>query len=214
MPIKDRIERLWEDHEIWALRAKGYSVVAICNETGWNKNKVRASLSRVAEEYKVESAAEIIKMELDRLDIMLVKAMEILHDKYTAYSHGKMMLDEDGEAVLDPQPVLKAIDSVLKIMDRRSKYLGLDAPTKSEQAINVHHAPNEADLQVLALIEDFKRKAQSLTPEQLQAADQPDQPALPSTPQHPTITLPTDHFTETTPTTDPDPTPEAEHEHA
>lgn len=195
MPKKDRIERLYEDHEIWALRAKGHSVAGIAQITGCSAQKVRLSLSRVAEEYKVESAAEIIKMELDRLDIMLVKAMEVLEDKYTAYSHGKMMTDQEGTPVPDPGPTLKAIDAVLKIMDRRSKYLGLDAPTKSEQAINVHHAPNEADLAVLELINDFKQKAAALTPEQLEQAS--NQPALPQQPQHQTITLPADHFTDT-----------------
>lgn len=194
---KDIIERLWEDHEIWGLRARGKSVQAICDETGWSATKVKASLSRVAEDYMVESAAEIIKLELDRLDIMLEKAMAILEEKYIAYSHGKMMTDQDGEPVKDPQPVLKAIDSVLKIMDRRSKYLGLDAPTKSEQAINVHHAPNEADLQVLELINQFKERAAALTPEQLNRVDQAAISANPAPTLTPTtITLPSDHFTE------------------
>ena len=200
-----KLERQLRDSDIWELRAKGYSVLQISEATDYSPAQVRSSLSRVAEEYKVESAAEIIKMELDRLDIMLVHAMEALEGTYIAYSNGRKMMDTNAEGeevpVEDIAPVMKAIDTILKIMDRRSKYLGLDAPSKSEQSINVHQDPSQVDLQVLTLINNFNNSAHALTPSDLQ-------PALPSEPQHPTITLPSDHFAETTPTPAPAPAQE------
>lgn len=188
-----KLEKQLRDADIWALRARGFSVTAIADATGLSPQTVRTSLARVAEEYKVESAAEIIKMELDRLDIMLVHAMHALEGEYVAWSNGRMMKDDDDEPVPDVAPVMKAIDTILKIMDRRSKYLGLDAPSKSEQSINVHQDPNKVDLAVLTLINNFQASAHALSPADL-ASQTP--AALPAEPQHPTITLPSDHFTE------------------
>lgn len=197
-----KLEKAERDADIWAQRAKGHSVQQIAEASDLSPSTVRASLSRVAEEYKVESAAEIIKMELDRLDIMLLHAMEVLETRHVAYSNGRRMEDEDGNSVVDDAPVLAAIKTVLSIMDRRSKYLGLDAPTKSEQSINVHQDPNHVDLAVLDIIENFKAQAMALSPADLQ------QPALSSAPhkQPETITLPADHFSVTP--------AEAAHEHA
>lgn len=176
------------DQEIWQLRAQGRSVAEIAEAASLSQAQVRTSLQHVAEEYKVEAAAEIIKMELDRLDIMLLNAMEVLNTRHVAYSNGRKMVDTDAEgnetSVIDDTPVLQAIDRVLKIMDRRSKYLGLDAPSKSEQSINVH-STTETDLALQTLIDTYKQNALALTPEDLQL------------PQHPTFTLPADHFTET-----------------
>lgn len=185
-----KLEKNLRDADIWDLRARGYSVLQIADHTGHSPAVVRASLTRVAEEYKVESAAEIIKMELDRLDIMLVHAMEALEGEYVAWSNGRMMRDDNDQPVPDVGPVMKAIDTILKIMDRRSKYLGLDAPTKSEQSINVHRDPNEVDLAVLTLINNFNQSAHALSPADLE------QSALPATPEHDVITLPSDHFEE------------------
>lgn len=187
-----KLEKQLRDADIWALRARGHSVMQIAETQDLSPATVRASLSRVAEEYKVESAAEIIKMELDRLDIMLVHAMHALEGEYVAWSNGRMMKDDDNNSVPDVGPVMKAIDTILKIMDRRSKYLGLDAPSKSEQSINVHQSADETSLAVLSLINDFKAQALALSPADLAPA------ALPAEPQHETITLPADHFAETT----------------
>lgn len=196
-------ERALLDQKIWDLRANGHSVNAIANALNIHKQKVNASLRRIAEQYKIESAELIIKLELDRLDILLQKAMEILNDKYLAYSHGKLLKDEDDNHVPDPTPVLKAIDAVAKIMDRRSKYLGLDAPSRSEHHMFMNNQPTEADLQVMALVEEFKKRAQAITPEQLKGiSDTPHHPeetadAYANPDPHPlTITLEESEFSE------------------
>ena len=54
-----------------------------------------------------EPAEEVLALELARLDEMLIKALESARNG-------------------DPQ----AIDAVLKIMNRRAKYLGMDSPEK------------------------------------------------------------------------------------
>ena len=197
MPRLSKLDKQLRDHEIWDLRSRGHSVSAIVEATGLSDAQVRGSLSRVAEQYKLESAAEIIKMELDRLDIMLVHAMDALDRTYIAYSNGRAMRDDDDNLVEDVAPVMKAIDTILKIMDRRSRYLGLDAPSKSEASISLTQSAKQIDLQVLSIINQYQESALGLSPEHL---------ALTQTPNAPTITLSAEQFSLT-----PQPTPQPTH---
>lgn len=186
------LTRKERDARIWELRARGLTIYQVAAELGCSTSKVRSSLHRVAEEYQVEFAADIIKMELDRLDIMLRKAMEVLHARHLAFSHGRLLRDDEDNLLNDSAPVLQAINSVLKIMERRSQYLGLDAPSKSEQSITVTNQHSEQQLALLQMIEKLQQNSTSLTPEQLDAHSQA---ALPQEPQHTIINLPADHFT-------------------
>jgi hypothetical protein len=87
----------------------------------------RALLAVVA-----EPAVEVRALELMRLDDLWVKAAEVLNRQHVTVSHGRIVKADDGEPLLDDGPVLAAIDRLLKIQERRAKYLGLDAPTKVE----------------------------------------------------------------------------------
>lgn len=62
-----------------------------------------------------ESAAEVKTIELERLDRILVRLW-------------RQAVPSD----VNQPPNLKAVEQVLKIMDRRAKYLGLDAAQKHE----------------------------------------------------------------------------------
>lgn len=154
------------DIEIWRLRSRGVSVREIASRLDISEGVVYARINKAAELFQIEAAEAVIKMELDRLDSLLVKAMDVLEARHVAYSHGKMMEDEDGAPALDPKPVLDAIAAVLKIMDRRSKFLGLDAPTKSEQQINVFKA-DKADIELKELLTQARANLTGLTPEAL-----------------------------------------------
>lgn len=65
----------------------------------------------------VENADEVRAVELDRLDGFLTRLQEKI---------------ERGDT--------KAIDTALRIMDRRAKMLGLDAPTKVQAEVTTHDA--------------------------------------------------------------------------
>jgi hypothetical protein len=47
-------------------------------------------------------------------------------------SHGRVIKDDFDEPILDDGPTLSAIDRILKIQERRAKFLGLDAPQRHE----------------------------------------------------------------------------------
>ena len=94
------------------LRTKGFTYDRIAEALGMSTSGAADSVRRALQALKTETAEkaeEVRDLELRRLDRMLQIA----------------------EAAADSGD-LAAIDRVLRIQERRSKYLGLDAPAKAE----------------------------------------------------------------------------------
>lgn len=110
---KHRIEQAERDQKAIALRRSGMCYSEIAARVGYaNRSGAYKAVMRVLEEIAketAEDASHIRSIELQRLDDLLKAVWD------TALAG-------------DP----KAIDRVLKIMDRRARFLGLDAPTKQE----------------------------------------------------------------------------------
>jgi len=104
------------DKEILDLRLKGWSQTKIAEHFGIGQAVISRALTRMLKEPIKEAAGEVVQLELTRLD-------EMFRNAYKRAS---------SERGFDP----RAIESCLKIMDRRAKFLGLDAPTKSETELS------------------------------------------------------------------------------
>ncbi|MFD6565376.1 hypothetical protein [Micromonospora profundi] len=128
--------------EAVAMRMAGASFQDIADKLGYNSRGAACQdINRALEANLAEqrTAVEVHReTELQRLDILWADAWAVLKREHITVSHGKVVYDErtlaDGEAkpLLDDGPVLQAISTLLKIQERRAKYLGLDAPTKVE----------------------------------------------------------------------------------
>lgn len=87
------------------------SYEAIAKQLGVSdKSTVGQRVQAALREIIREPAEAVLKMELERLDVMLL---------------GLWKQAAGGD--------LQALDRALKIQDRRAKYLGLDAPTKTQE---------------------------------------------------------------------------------
>lgn len=123
--------------EAVAMRIAGADFEAIAEKLGYAdrrsacKDVTRALEQAVAEQTRsVEAYRE---EELQRLDALLVEAWAVLKRAHVTVSHGKLIYDDrTGQPLLDDGPTLHAIDRILKIQERRAKFLGLDAPMKVE----------------------------------------------------------------------------------
>ena len=120
-----------------ALRMTGRSWASIADELGYGspgaacQDFSRTLEASIAEQHR--SVDLYREEELQRLDLLMTEAWTVLKRAHVTVSHGRVIRDEEtGEPLLDDSPVLQAIDRVLKIQERRSKLLGLDAPTKVE----------------------------------------------------------------------------------
>lgn len=94
------------------MRRKGHILSEIGAVLGIDRTSTVSKLIQKAmREIVREPAEEVVQMELDRLDTMFVKAYE------RAADHEKPLNKE-------------AVDTCLRIMERRAKLLGIDKPTK------------------------------------------------------------------------------------
>lgn len=106
--------------------ALGYKTPgAACQDISRALEASVAAQTRSVEVYREE--------ELQRLDLLLGEAWAVLKRQHLTVSNGKIVRSDDtDEPILDDGPTLQAIDRILKIQERRAKFLGLDAPTKVE----------------------------------------------------------------------------------
>ena len=76
-----------------------------------------------------------MRLELDRLDDIARGFQRIFATRHYVVSvgAGKVVMDpaKPGVPLVDDSPVIQAGLALLRVMERRAKYLGLDAPTKS-----------------------------------------------------------------------------------
>lgn len=120
------------DAEAVRLRADGHTYQTIADQLGYtDRSDARKAIERMIAFTVREPADEVRQMELIRLDSLWMQAVRVLHAHHVTVSNGKVVT-VNGEPVPDDAPVLQAIDRLLKIMERRSKLLGLDAPAKVE----------------------------------------------------------------------------------
>ena len=76
-----------------------------------------------------EAAKRAERMKLDEAERRLLEVMNRVH---YAHGNGKMVRDEDGNPLIDDGPIIAATSAWVRIMQRRAKLDGLDAPTQFE----------------------------------------------------------------------------------
>lgn len=118
------------------MRMAGASYQKIADTLGYtSRGAACQDISRALEQAVAEQTRSVEayrEEELQRLDLLLAEAWRVLKRTHVTVSHGRIVRDEDDQPIEDDAPTLSAIDRVLKIQERRSKLLGLDAPTKVE----------------------------------------------------------------------------------
>jgi hypothetical protein len=64
---------------------------------------------------------------------MAREAHAIMKKPHPLVSRGQIVRGDDGEPLLDYRPVLRAIDRLLDICERKAKLLGLDVPPRRQE---------------------------------------------------------------------------------
>ncbi len=119
-PIQTREVLNERDLRIFKMRQSGTAVVEIARRFNLSTSSVNRSIQRQLEKMNREAILaypEVLRMELERLD-NLQQAI------WPLTQHRRQTLDDGTEMQMEPD--LKAIQSVLSIMDRRSKLLGME----------------------------------------------------------------------------------------
>ena len=115
--------------KLLALRRQGvrYDDERIMNLGYASTEAARRDLNRALEQHRDEEAAEVSiyrQQENERLDALLEAA-------WPRATQPSPVLDKEGN-VVDHALDMRAVDTVLRLMDRRAKLNGLDAPVRTE----------------------------------------------------------------------------------
>jgi len=138
------IERKKRNKKILDLRIAGASEQTIADEVGCSDTTVHRVLHEIIEEMNIKLyiKADVLKrMELERLDKITLALFANRNDPRTA-------------------------DTLLRVMERRSKYLGLDVPmqsevvTKQEGPIEVKHDLTKLSLEELKSLRSIVAKTE------------------------------------------------------
>lgn len=115
------------------LRRTNLSYRQIAGQLDVSVSTAHSMVQRGLADTVAESNEEVRRLELERLDHLARASLNVLNRRHIIVSHGAVVMDPaTRQPLVDDAPTLQATDRLLKIMDRRAKLLGLDAPTKVE----------------------------------------------------------------------------------
>ena len=118
------------DVEALRLRSTGMTYRQIGALQGVEGTTARLRCLRALNEISQDTADEYRRLELEKLDAQEQKANEVLAKDHVYVSQSGKVIYDGTEKLLDSGPILQAINTLLKIGERRSRLLGLDAPVK------------------------------------------------------------------------------------
>lgn len=163
------------DFEAAEMRVRGRSLQEIADELGYaSRGHAHNGIMRAFAALPSDEAEDAKRLDLERIDRLIAKAWEVMEREHAAYSNGQVVrrrtgeyeMDDDGferlddkgnriplyEEVLDDGPLLAAIDRIERLIGRRARIFGYEAPARSRievitpETIEAHIAALEADL--------------------------------------------------------------------
>jgi hypothetical protein len=171
------------DAEAARLRGRGWSYRRIATELGYaSHSSARDAVMRCINTIREEPAEDVRQLELERLDAMWEAATRVLETEHVTVSQGKVVMLDD-QPVKDDAPVLRAIETMLKIQQRRAGLLGLDAKTQHDMGIAEQQVAIARDqgelfagvffriLDALGLTEEQQARAVEVMPQELRAIE-------------------------------------------
>ena len=175
--------------EILRLRLDGLTLEQIGDRMNIKPDTVHGIITRALTTMTKEPAQELLALELGRCDVLLNEAMQTVKAFHPMVSGGRVvsapMLDSNGQPARNPEtgdvltrvledkaPKLAAIATAVRVMERRAKLLGLDAPIRATQELTVTSIP-ELDLSHLSPAELEEIKNRLYPPRQPMLAGKP-----------------------------------------
>jgi hypothetical protein len=135
MPRRRSIETQERDAQAVELRRRHLNYRQIGAQLGYSDAAAYKAVQRGLADTAAEPSAEVRKLELERLDDIARGFQRVFATRHYAISlgSGKVVMDPaTGQPLVDDGPVIQAGLALLRVMERRAKYLGLDAPAKHE----------------------------------------------------------------------------------
>lgn len=136
MPRRRTIADRERDAQAVELRRRNLNYKQIAAQLGYSSlSSAYDAVQRGLRDTQGEASAEVRQLELDRLDDIARGFQRVFATKHYVVSAASGVVarhPETGEPLVDDAPVLHAGLALIKVMERRAKYLGLDAPKQVE----------------------------------------------------------------------------------
>jgi hypothetical protein len=126
-------EQIEKDHRAAEMRSRSMTYEQIGNQLGVTRQAAHQMVQRAINDIPKDGGEQALAMELMKLDYIERRAFVIATTKHPVISNGgKVVLRSGGVEIEDDTPILKALDTLLKVSQTRAKLLGLNAPTRTE----------------------------------------------------------------------------------
>jgi len=125
------------------------TLAAVADEMGCSIFKVQRLLNKYSPKLLEGDASRHREIEVNKLDLLEEKLWAMVDEEYYTVSNGQVVYMETGEPVPDVEPILKIMDRIIRVSERRSKLLGLDKPVKVEATV---HTVDAVDMELADMI--------------------------------------------------------------
>jgi len=136
-----RLDQIAERLELW---------VGGERENGPSEDRAAAAIKRAMARAVRFATDETRALELQSYDELEAVCWRELQANPRLVQQGRIIVDEEGLPVPDKRLLMEIVDRILKIKERRSRLLGLDAPTRAEiltvDSVDAEIAKLEAEL--------------------------------------------------------------------
>lgn len=168
--MQKQLDALDKQMSALKMRINGVPYIDIARKLGYSGppaayNAVKAALKKTLS----EPANELRAIDLARLDDMYNRTLEIMNRKHYVIQGGNIVLD-GSKKIENPEPILKSIATLTRILERRASLMGLDTP----KVIGVANAdrPGWREFITGAVANEVAAKSQSEPePEDAEATD-------------------------------------------
>ena len=154
MPRKRTIADQERDAKAVDLRRHHLNYKQIAAQLGYaSLSSAYEAVQRGLADARGEASEAVKQIELERLDDIARGFQRVFATRHYVVSvgSGRVVMDpkSPGEPLVDDGPVITAGLALLRVMERRAKYLGLDAPVKSRVEVITEDVV-DAEMAVLA----------------------------------------------------------------
>ncbi len=175
------VETATRDRQAAELRSKGWAYRDIARELNIDVATAHRAVERALRAIVEEPAQDVRRLILERLDAALARfdQMEatvraVLERDHITVNNGRVVL-LDGQPIPDAEPILKAIDRLVRIEDSRQKtdaerrrLLGLDAPARVDATV---YEVTQQDLALQEMVRELQAKNSATEAELRAGAD-------------------------------------------
>lgn len=125
------------------------TLARVADEMGCSVFRVQKLLNKYTPKLLEKDASNHREIEIGKLDLLEEKLWTMVDEDYYTVSNGQVVYLDTGDPVPDIDPVLKIIDRILKVAERRAKLLGLDKPVRVEATV---HTMDSTDMELAEMI--------------------------------------------------------------